>query len=95
MTTRTCPLCAARTASDWCCGIHLAEPFAMTARRVNALRRYAHGRKGLDGDTYRLHLAAVGAASTKNLTREQYHGLLARLNALPDRPRRAAEPVPC
>ncbi len=87
MTTRTCPRCARRTPDAYCCGIHLAEPFRMTRQRVLALRRHAHGRKGLDEETYRLHLQAVGAASTLELDRAQYHAILVRLNALPDRER--------
>ena len=54
---------------------------------------------GVDGAYYRVHhfarqlaspfplLAAVGAASTTELTREQHTALLRRLGALPDRPR--------
>lgn len=88
MTARTCPRCDRRTTAPECCGIHLDAPFGMTTQRIRALRRHAHGRKGLDDATYRLHLAAVGATSTTTLTREQYHALMARLNALPDRQRR-------
>lgn len=85
MTTRTCPRCHRRTQARECCGIHLDAPFRMTPQRVLALRRYAHGRKGLDDATYRLHLSAVGATSTKDLTRDQYRSMLDRLNRLPDR----------
>lgn len=53
------------------------------------LRRYAHGRKGLDLDTYTLKLQAVGATSTTALTRTQYDQLLAALHQLPDRQRKA------
>lgn len=87
MTTRTCPRCERRTSARECCGIHLDAPFGMTTQRIRALRRHAHGRKGLDDATYRLHLAAVGASSTTELTREQYRALRDRLNALPDKPR--------
>lgn len=39
---------------------------------IKAPRRFAHGTKGLDEPTYRLHLQAVGATSTTELTREQH-----------------------
>ncbi|MDR7193394.1 hypothetical protein [Luteimonas terrae] len=68
--------------------MNLAAPFAMTKVRVLALRRYVHGRKGLDEPTYRMHLSAVGADSTLHLTSTQYDALLARLRPLPDRERR-------
>lgn len=61
----------------------------MTTNRIKALRRYVHGRKGLDEPTYRLHLHAVGATSTSLLTATQYDALLARLRSLPDRQRPA------
>lgn len=82
-----CPACGDLTERDRCCGIDLAAPFAMTTARVKALRRYAHGQKGLDADTYRMHVVAVGASSTTALTRQQHTELLRRLGALPDRPR--------
>ncbi|RRN78510.1 hypothetical protein EIM50_13555 [Pseudoxanthomonas sp. SGD-10] len=83
-----CPACGSHTAARICCGIDLEAPFVMTTARIRKLRRYAHGQKGLDEETYRLHLAAVGATSTRDLTREQHTALLRRLGALPDRPRR-------
>ncbi|MBB5885422.1 hypothetical protein DYQ93_11665 [Xanthomonas sp. LMG 8992] len=54
---------------------------------VKAIRKLAHGQKGLDQDTYRMHLRAVGATSTLEITREQHHALLQRLCALPDKPK--------
>lgn len=54
---------------------------------VIALRRLAHGRKGLDQETYRLHLRAVGAYSTSELSKSQQQQLLDRLLALPDKGR--------
>lgn len=65
----------------------MTRPFSMNTARVKSLRAHAHGRKGLDQATYRLHLRAVGATSTLALTERQYYDLLARLNALPDRAR--------
>lgn len=64
------------------------RPFTMTPILIGALRRFAHGRKGLDEDTYRLHLRAVGAHSTRQLTRDQHRALLDRLGGLPDVPKR-------
>lgn len=61
--------------------------FIMTTNLTKALRRFAHGDKGLDEPTYRLHLQAVGATSTLDLTREQHQQLLARLRALPNKPK--------
>jgi len=85
---RVCPVCGVETTERTCCGVDLAAPFAMTKHRVVALRRYVHGRKGLDESTYRMHLFAVGADSTLHLTSTQYDALLARLRPLPDRQRR-------
>lgn len=87
---RTCPLCRHRSNLERCCGVALAMPFRMSANRVRALRAYVHGRKGLDDDTYRLHLGAVGARSTLELNREQHDALMKRLAALPDAPPRHA-----
>ncbi len=54
---------------------------------VKALRRLAHGQKGLDEETYRAHVRAVGCESTLDLTRPQHAALLQRLVALPDSPK--------
>ncbi|MGH8083904.1 MAG: hypothetical protein ACREPV_01330 [Lysobacter sp.] len=67
------------------------RPFRMNTVLVRALRRYAHGRKGLDEATYRLHLSAVGADSTLSLTRTQHAQLLQRLGRLPDRTRKPSD----
>ena len=87
---RLCPICRAATDAAFCCGMRLGRPFRMSRDRISALRRYVHGRKGLDQETYRMHLAAVGATSTSLLTRAQHDALLQRLRALPDMPRRRA-----
>lgn len=84
---RQCPVCGGRTRASRCCGVHLAAPFRMSGSRVKALRAYAHGRKGLDEETYRLHLRAVGVDSTLHLDAPSYNALLARLRRLPDMPR--------
>ena len=60
----------------------------MSTARIKALRKYVHGRKGLDEATYRLHLQAVGVTSTLDLTRTSHNALLKRLGALPDKPQR-------
>lgn len=85
-----CPACGSETTARICCGVDLEAPFVMTTARIRSLRRYAHGMKGLDEETYRMHLAAVGAKSTTELTREQHTALLRRLGGLPDRPRKRA-----
>lgn len=64
-------------------------PFRMHKARISALRRWVHGRKGLDQDTYRAYLQAVGATSTTTLTRQQHDELVKRIGKLPDRPRPA------
>lgn len=86
---RLCPICHGATDAAYCCGVRLGRPFRMSRDRISALRRYVHGRKGLDQETYRMHLSAVGATSTSLLTRTQHDALLERLRALPDMPRRA------
>lgn len=58
----------------------------MTPERIRRVRVLAHARKGLDHDTYRLRVGAVGGDSTKTLTRAQYLQLLLGLRALPDAP---------
>lgn len=85
--TRQCPICGGQTRARDCCGVRLGGPFHMTGARVKALRAYAHGRKGLDQETYRLHLHAVGVDSTLHLDADRYNALLARLRGLPDAPR--------
>lgn len=92
---RVCPRCESPVRGAWCCGIHLDAPFRMSARLIAAVRRYAHGRKGLDTDTYRLHLQAVGASSTTLLTRAQYGALMHRLRALPNRERPKGRAATC
>ncbi|MFZ6696787.1 hypothetical protein ACO0J1_13555 [Stenotrophomonas acidaminiphila] len=58
--------------------------FRVSTPMVKALRRLAHGQKGLDEETYRAHVRAVGCESTLDLTRPQHAALLQRLIALPD-----------
>lgn len=95
MSIRTCPRCGTNTNARDCCGVVLSTPFRMTASMVTAVRRFAHGAKGLDEDTYRLHLKAVGVSSTLHLNRDQYHALLARLRKLPSAPGRRPRAAAC
>ncbi len=64
-----------------------SEGFRISPAMVKALRRLAHGQKGLDEETYRAHVRAVGCESTLDLTRPQHAALLQRLVALPDSPK--------
>lgn len=86
---RQCDICGSVTTAASCCGVRVGGPFSMTKARIVALRAYAHGRKGLDIPTYKLHLHAVGVNSTLDLKRETYDALLRRLRPLPDRPKQA------
>lgn len=85
---RTCPRCGVRTGAWNCCGIDLTvrrAPWRMSPdliRRVHALK----AQKGLDDETYRLRLGAVGASSCKDLSRQSFGVFMAALSALPDRP---------
>lgn len=85
---RTCPRCGRSTGAWNCCGIDLTvrrNRFVMTpplVRRVHALK----AQKGLDDETYRLRLAAVGVDSCKQLSRQQFGAFIRGLAALPDRP---------
>jgi hypothetical protein len=59
--------------------------FRISKALVRALRRLAHGQKGLDEEAYRAHRPAGGWGSTNDLTPGQHKALLQRLFALPDR----------
>ncbi len=86
---RQCPRCGTRTTARSHCGIDLM-PWRMNKRRIRAVHACAMGRKGLDYETYRLHLLAVGVESSKNMTRSQYQEFFRRMQRLPDRNRRSA-----
>lgn len=88
MTRHTCPRCGAATAQRWCCGIDLAAraPWRMTRERIRHVHALAYGRKGLDEDTYRLRLRAVGVGSSLELDRAQFERLVQGLLRLPDAP---------
>ena len=61
MTLLRCPRCDLETRAGWCCGLDLlgARPFHMTTERIRAVH-VLKARKGLDEDTYRVRLQAVG-----------------------------------
>lgn len=82
-------MCEQRTAQRWCCGIDLTvrrRPWRMTIERVKLVHVLARARKGLDAETYRLRLRAIGVESSKQLNRAQFHRFLRGLAELPDVP---------
>mgnify|MGYP000878483846 CR=1 FL=1 len=89
---RTCPQCDRETAAAWCCGFDLASapPWRMTRERIRAVHVLARSRKGLDDETYRLQLQAVGVTTSLALNRQQFHRLMRALRALPDAPPKAS-----
>ena len=90
---RTCPVCERETAAAWCCGIELAaaQPWRMTRERVRAVHVLARSRKGLDQETSRLQLHAVGVKTSLALNRQQFNRLMRALRALPDAPPKKAK----
>lgn len=85
---RRCPRCERLTALGNCCGIDLTarrRPWRMDAEKIR-LVHVMKARKGLDDETYRLRLAAVGADSSKHFTRGQFRTFLQRIATLPDAP---------
>lgn len=85
---RQCPHCGVRSRRINCCGLILSERrrWRMSAAMVRHVQIFAKARKGLDEDTYRMNLAAVGASSTTKLTRTQHTELMKRLGRYPDSP---------
>lgn len=84
-----CPRCQQATIASWCCGIDLTvrKRWRMTRDRVRLVHVLARSRKGLTEEEYRLRLGAVNVDSSLQLSRVQFHQLLAGLRALPDAPR--------
>lgn len=86
---RRCPRCERLTGARNCCGIDLTvRPMRWSmgpdkVRLVHVLK----ARKGLDDETYRLRLAAVGVDSSKQLGRREFRTFLQGLAALPDSPK--------
>jgi hypothetical protein len=91
---RECPLCGRHTSGGWCCGIDLtaARPWRMSPDRIRSVHVLAMGTKGLDEETYRLRLEAVGVTTSKDLDRAQFTALVQGLRALPDAPRKTRKP---
>ena len=56
----------------------------MTRARIRAVHVLARKRKGLDEETYRLRLRAVGVGSSLELSHTQFDALMRGLRALPD-----------
>ena len=85
---KRCPRCERLTLLRNCCGVDLTvrrRRFKMTPE----LLRMVHAtvsRKGLDEETYRLRLGAVGVASSKQFNRGTFSRFMAELAKLPDAP---------
>lgn len=76
------------TGAGNCCGVDLTvrrRPWVMDNERIR-LVHVLKARKGLDDETYRLRLGAVGVDSCKQLSRGAFRTFLQGLAALPDRP---------
>lgn len=88
VTKRKCPRCGDRTAEWNCCGINLTvrrARWSMSAENIR-LVHVVKSRKGLDEETYRLRLGAVGVASCKDLNQAQFRKFLEGMATLPDSP---------
>jgi hypothetical protein len=83
---RECPMCGRTVETTWCCGLDLSAGGAwrMTYDRIRAVHILACAVKGLNEETYRMRLAAVGVTTCKDLTRAQFYEFMAGLRALPD-----------
>lgn len=88
--TRQCPRCRSTIRSrKRCsvCNVSLVKTrWQLTPARIRGLRAIAHGRKGLDEETYHLRLNALGLTTTKDLTQDLYYQFRRGLLSLPDRP---------
>lgn len=84
-----CPVCGIRTYAQWHCGIDLfmRHDWRMGPRETKAVHTLALSTKGLDEETYRLRLRAVGVTSSLQFTRRQFLDFMAALRALPGAPR--------
>jgi hypothetical protein len=85
---RRCPRCERLTGASNCCGIDLTvrrRPWRMDAAKVRLVHVLA-ARKGLDEETYRLRLSAVGVDSCKQLGRREFRTFLQGMAKLPDSP---------
>lgn len=84
---RRCPRCDRLTHAPDCCGVLLANArrWRMTPERIRAVQ-LLRVRKGLDEETYRLRLGAVGVSTCKALSRAAFRRFVAGLQSLPDSP---------
>lgn len=86
--TRVCPRCGSKTAAENCCGLMLAarrrQRWKMSAGLVRQVHTIARKQKGLDEETYRMRLGAVGVVSCKDFTKQQYRVFMGALARLPD-----------
>jgi hypothetical protein len=84
---RECPLCGLPTSARWCCGLDLSarRRWVMSYDRIRAVHVLALSIKGLDEETYRLRLSAVGVDTCKDLSRAQFAEFMRGLRALPDK----------
>ena len=89
MMLRICPLCGTTTTRTDCCGIDLTvspRRFRMSPYLVKLVHTIA-ARKGLDDETYRMRLQAVGVDTCKALDLDRFKRFMVGLNTLPDCPR--------
>lgn len=93
MTRQECPVCGAQTTRTWCCGLDLTQRkrWRMTRERIKAVHVLALATKGLDDETYRMRLRALGVDTCKDLSRAQFHEFMRGLRALPDAPKHRAQ----
>lgn len=85
---RRCPRCERLTARSDCCGIDLTvrrRRFKMTPHLLKMVHATV-AQKGLDEETYRLRLGAVGVTSSKQFKRDTFSRFMAELSRLPDAP---------
>lgn len=85
---RRCPRCERLTHRSDCCGVDLTarrKRFRMTTDMLR-LVHVEVANKGLDEDTYRLRLGAVGVTSSKDFDRPTFKRFMSELAKLPDAP---------
>ena len=85
---RQCPRCATWNEGKAKACVQCHTPLVRPRWRMDKQRlRYVHilaRRKGLDDETYRLRLGAVGVESSKDLKRAQYVAFVDGLKGVPD-----------
>lgn len=75
---------AGQTECAFCLTSLKRRRFAMTKDRLKLVHALAR-QKGLDDETYRLRLGAVGVGSAKELKRDTFQTFMDGLKRLPDR----------